>query len=108
MSRTIARPWIVDAVTSHAPLPSMPSAQVIGFEDTTVADSEDTQRREQIVGRMSDKQVWIYAIFTVDAIASFEVRLGGETHRTGILPTHLGCGTYPMRWYLISHLCAFG
>ena len=74
MSRSISRPWIVEAVTSPGPLPTLPSAQVVGFEDTPVEDSDDTQHRVQIVGRLSDKQVWIYAIFTVDAVEHFGVR----------------------------------
>eukprot|EP00729_Bicosta_minor_P008286 gene8286-33009_t len=45
MSRTI-RPFIADAIAAYLkPLPTMPSVQVIGFEDMPVADSEDTQRR---------------------------------------------------------------
>jgi len=97
MSRTI-RPFIADAIAAYLkPLPTMPSVQVIGFEDMPVADSEDTQRRVQLVCKLSDKELWIYAIFTVDAIEHFEDS-GCSTCLTGICG-----GVIILKEYSVAH-----
>jgi hypothetical protein len=46
---------------------------MIHFEDAgALPDSEDTQQRVTVVGRLSDKELWVYAIFTPEAVARFE------------------------------------
>jgi hypothetical protein len=76
MARMVRRPWILSAVTATPDeRPENPTAQVIHFEEATVNDSEDTQQRPTVVGRLSDKDVWIYTIFTPEAVATFEAEV---------------------------------
>lgn len=75
MAAYLRKPWIKTAVVAYSsgdPLPWKPPCQIIGFEDRD-SESQLSQPSELLTWcQLSDKELWINAAFTPDAVKLFE------------------------------------
>jgi hypothetical protein len=67
MTHYLRTPWITRAVQGSGSTPTNPAAQILAFDDTP----ECPHTTHQVV-RISDRAVWVYAVFTSVAITAFE------------------------------------
>lgn len=86
MSLYLRTPWIARAVRGKGTRPTNPAVQVVAIGRTTDTDSQSqdggndgdgdgdggVSTRELVLAKLSDREVWVYAVFTPAAVCTFE------------------------------------